>query len=418
MDGITEMTAQGAELIRRARSLVPVLAQRAAQTERDRRVSAETIADLQAAGVFQVMQPKRWGGHELGLDIANEIQITLAEGCMSTAWVFAVIAVEPFLIALCDDRMARDVWSADRATLVCGTSAADPKNQLVEVEGGFRLSGKWRFASGVDHCDWCFLGASVVHADSTSTEWRLLLPKADYQIIDTWNVSGLRGTGSRDVAVEDKFIPAHRAIKRGDVFDGTGPGLAVNTAALYRIPFGQVFAMSVSTLVVGGLQGMLDAFLTYGARRVARGIGPTARDPVAQLLCAETAAQIDETKTIFRLNVARLMAHADRGVVAPLLSACSINSRWPMQSSARACLAARLFKAAGRKRHLCRKHAVRAHAQRHQCRPRACEQCVRSIGAQLGRGVARRQRRRQPRSHALVPGAAIPAPDRFSGEGL
>jgi 3-hydroxy-9,10-secoandrosta-1,3,5(10)-triene-9,17-dione monooxygenase len=347
MDGINEMTVQGTELIRRARALVPVLAERAAQTERDRRVPAESIADLQAAGLLQVMQPKRWGGHELGLDVANEIQIILAEGCMSTAWVFAVIAVEPFLIALCDDRMARDVWSTDRSTLVCGTSAADPKNQLVEVEGGFRLSGKWRFASGCDHCDWCFLGASVVHADGSSTEWRLLLPKADYQIIDTWNVSGLRGTGSRDIAVEDKFIPAHRALKRADVFDGTGPGLAVNTVPLYRIPFGQVFAMSVSTLAIGGLQGMLDAFIAYGTRRVARGIGPTARDPVAQLLCAETAAQIDESKAIFRLNVARLMAHAERGVVAPLRERMQYKFQMSYAVERASLLAARLFKAAG-----------------------------------------------------------------------
>jgi 3-hydroxy-9,10-secoandrosta-1,3,5(10)-triene-9,17-dione monooxygenase len=347
MDGIYEMTAKGSELIRRARSLVPVLAQRAAQTERNRRVPAETIADLQAAGLFQVMQPKRWGGHELGLDVANEIQIILAEGCMSTAWVFAVIAVEPFLIALCDDRMARDVFSVDSSMLVCGTSAADPKNQLVEVDGGFRLSGKWRFASGVDHCGWCFLAASIVGADGSSTEWRLLLPKADYQIIDTWNVSGLRGTGSCDIAVEDKFIPAHRAIKRADVFEGIGPGLAVNTAPVYRIPFGQVFAMSVSTLVIGGLQGMLDAFIAYGTRRVARGIGPTARDPVAQLLCAETAAQIDESKAIFHLNVARLMAHAERGEFPSLRERMQYKFQMAYAVERASLLAARLFKAAG-----------------------------------------------------------------------
>jgi 3-hydroxy-9,10-secoandrosta-1,3,5(10)-triene-9,17-dione monooxygenase len=344
---MTDTIPDGAELIGRARALVPVLAERAAQTERDRIVPKESIVEMQAAGLFRVLQPKRWGGHELGLDVANEIQIILAEGCMSTAWVFAVIAVEPFLIALCDDRMARDVWSADRSTLVCGTSAADPKNQLVAVEGGFRLSGKWRFASGCDHCAWTFLAASVTEADGSSTEWRLLLPKADYTIIDTWNVSGLRGTGSRDIAVEDKFVPAHRTMKRAEVFEGIGPGLALNTAPLYRLPFGQVFAMSVSTLAIGGLQGMLDAFIAYGARRVARGIGPTARDPVALLLCAETAAQIDESKAIFRLNVARLMAHAERGEFPSLAERMQYKFQMAYAVERASLLAARLFKAAG-----------------------------------------------------------------------
>ncbi len=347
VSGVNDMSGAGVELIQRARSLVPVLAQRAAQTERDRMVPKETIADMQAAGLFQVMQPKRWGGHELGLEIITDIQLILAEGCLSSAWVFGVIAAEPFLIALCDDRMAQDVWGRDRSTLVCGTSAADAKNTLVAVEGGFRLSGTWRFASGCDHCDWAFLGGAVVAADGTSTDWRLLLPKADYQIVGPWNVSGLRGTGSRDIVVADKFIPAHRAIKRADVFDSKGPGLALNTAPVYRIPFGQVFSFGVSTLVIGGLQGMLDAFTAYGAKRTARGIGPTARDPVAQLLCAETAAQIDESKTIFRRNAANLQAYAERGEIPPMRERMQYKFQLAFAVERASLLAARLFKAAG-----------------------------------------------------------------------
>jgi 3-hydroxy-9,10-secoandrosta-1,3,5(10)-triene-9,17-dione monooxygenase len=92
---------------------------------------------------------------------------------------------------------------------------------------------------------------------------------------------------------------------------------------------------------------MLDAFIAYGTRRVARGIGPTARDPVAQLLCAETAAQIDESKAIFRLNVARLMAHAERGVVAPLRERMQYKFQMSYAVERASLLAARLFKAAG-----------------------------------------------------------------------
>jgi 3-hydroxy-9,10-secoandrosta-1,3,5(10)-triene-9,17-dione monooxygenase len=347
MDMTPAVEIDGATLIARARALVPNLAKRAAHAERDGRVPAESIVEMQGAGLFRVMQPKRWGGYELGLDVANGIQMTLAEGCMSSAWVFAVIAVEAFLIAVCDDRMAQDVWGKDRSTLVCGTSAADPSNKSQAVEGGCRISGKWRFASGCDHCDWSFLAASVPNTDGPPTDWRVLLPKSDYRIIDTWNVSGLRATGSRDLVVEDAFIPAHRAIKQIDLYNCVGPGQALNTAPLYRIPFGQVFAMSVSTLILGGLQGMLDAYLAYGAKRTARGIGPTAKDPVALLVCAETAATIDEVTTVFRRNAQALMVYAVKGETPSLQERMQYKFQLAFAVERASVLAARLFKAAG-----------------------------------------------------------------------
>jgi 3-hydroxy-9,10-secoandrosta-1,3,5(10)-triene-9,17-dione monooxygenase len=338
----------GAELIARARALVPVLAERAPKADAARMVPRESIADMRAAGLFRVLQPRRWGGYESGLEVANDIQMTLAEGCMSTAWVYAVLTVEPFLLAVGDDRMAADVYARDASTLVCGTSAAGPGCAARVVDGGFRLSGRWRFASGCDHTDWTFLGAAVPGGnDAPPVDWRFLLPRADYRIDDTWHVSGLRATGSRDIVVDDKFIPAHRAIRYVDLYNCTGPGLALNTAALFRMPFGQVFAMSVSTLLVGGLQAMLDAFLKYGRGRVGRGVGPTAMDPAAQLLVAETAAIIDECRTIFRRNIRNLMAYAERGAVPPLPERLHYKFQTSFAVERASLLAARLFKAAG-----------------------------------------------------------------------
>jgi 3-hydroxy-9,10-secoandrosta-1,3,5(10)-triene-9,17-dione monooxygenase len=337
-----------AELVARARALVPVLAERAAQTEQDRIVPKASIDELQAAGFFRVLGPKRWGGYELGLEVANDIAMILAEGCMSTAWVYAVLAVEPFLIALFDERVAQDVWGNDPAVLVCGTSAGGPGNKAVPVEGGFRVTGRWRFASGCDHTEWTFLGGChVADPAGTSAEWRMLLPRSDYQIVDTWQVAGLRGTGSRDLVVEDAFVPAYRAIKQLDLFNGTGPGQTVNTAPLFRIPFGQLFALSVSTLMLGGLQGMLDAYLAYGRKRIARGIGPTAQDPVAQLLCAEIAVTIAECKLAFNSNIAKLTEYAQRGESAPLQERMQYKFQTAYAVERASLLAARLFKAAG-----------------------------------------------------------------------
>jgi 3-hydroxy-9,10-secoandrosta-1,3,5(10)-triene-9,17-dione monooxygenase len=336
------------ELIARARALVPVLTARAPQAERDRAVSKETIADLQAAGLFQALQPQRWGGHELGLDVVNDIQMTLAEGCMSTAWIYAVLAVEPFLIALCDERMAHDVWSDDVKTLASGTSAGGPDNKVIAVDGGFRVSGRWRFASGSGHAAWTFLGNCFVAApEGPPVSWRLLLPRSDYKIVDTWNVSGLKATGSYDIVVDDAFVPSYRGIKQLDLYNCRGPGQAINSGPLYRIPFGQVFAMSVSTPLIGGLQGMLDAFLAYGSKRVARGIGPTAMDPVAQLVCAETATVIDELKTMFSRNSQRLTDYANRGEVPPLRERMAYKFQVSYAVERASLLANRLFRASG-----------------------------------------------------------------------
>jgi 3-hydroxy-9,10-secoandrosta-1,3,5(10)-triene-9,17-dione monooxygenase len=281
------------------------------------------------------------------LEVANEIQMILAEGCMSTAWVYAVLTVEPFLIAVCDDRMAQDVYAKDDSTLICGTSGAGPGCKVTSVDGGFRLSGRWRFASGCDHAAWTFLGAQAEEADGSRIDWRVLLPRSDYQIIDTWVVSGLKATGSRDIVVDNAFIPAHRAIKQVDLFLCKGPGQALNTAALYRIPFGQVFALSVSTLLVGGLQGMLDEFLRYARGRVARGIGPTQMDPVAQLVIAEVQATIDECKLMFAHNIALATGYAERNEMASIAERSKYKFHMAYAVERASVLAHRLFKAAG-----------------------------------------------------------------------
>ena len=341
-------THSAAELVGRAREIVPVLAGRAAQAERDRAVPKETIAELQAAGLFQVLQPRRWGGQEMDLGVVNEIQMTLAEGCMSTAWVYAVLAVEPFLIAICDNRMAVDVWTDNASTLVSGTSAGGPDNKIIAVDGGFRVSGRWRFASGSGHADWTFLGNCFVPSgEGPPVVWRMLLPKSDYKIIDTWNVTGLRATGSYDIVVEDAFVPSYRAINQLDLYNCRGPGQAINSGPLYRVPFGQIFAMSVSTPLIGGLQAMLDAFLVYGKRRVARGIGPTAMDPVAQLVCAETATTIDELKTTFARNAQRLTDYAERSEIPPLPERMAYKFQLAFAVERTSLLANRLFKASG-----------------------------------------------------------------------
>jgi 3-hydroxy-9,10-secoandrosta-1,3,5(10)-triene-9,17-dione monooxygenase len=343
---IAAATPEPTEIIARARAMIPTLAERSLQGRRQRRIPGETIVDMQRAGFFRVLQPKRWGGYEMDLNTFYEIQLALAEGDMSTAWIYGVSGVHPWFMALLDDRAAQEVWHGDTAALIC--SSLMPAGRATPAEGGYRLSGRWRYASGCEHCDWALLGALVATGNGGPPEGRIfLLPRKDYETIDTWQVSGLQATGSWDVTVEDVFVPAHRSQSMLDNFLLKGPGQALNTSSLYRLPFGQIFVRGISTAALGALQGMLNAFLDYGKTRVTRAGGRSAENPFVQLLCAETAAAIDEMTNTLHRNFRNLHAYARRGEMPPLEERLRYKFQSTEVTERCTLLAARIFKATG-----------------------------------------------------------------------
>jgi 3-hydroxy-9,10-secoandrosta-1,3,5(10)-triene-9,17-dione monooxygenase len=331
-------------MVARARAMIPMLREHAPQGERERRLPKETIADMQAAGLFKVLQPRRWGGYELDILTYYEIQMALGEGDMSVAWVYGVVGVHPWFVALLDDRAAQDIWGRDDTTLIC--SSLMPAGVAKPVDGGFRISGRWKYASGCEHCEWTLLGGTV--ADKPDDRRIFVIPNSDYEIVDTWHVPGLKGTGSHDIVVADAFVPEYRTQKYSDNFRGYGPGLALNTSPLYRLPFGQVFFRGVSTGAIGALQGMLDAYLDYGKKRIGRATGtPASEEAMIQLLCAETAVAIDEMKTILHRNFRALESYAARGEMPPLKQRVEYKFHNAVVVERCSLLAARLFKAAG-----------------------------------------------------------------------
>jgi 3-hydroxy-9,10-secoandrosta-1,3,5(10)-triene-9,17-dione monooxygenase len=343
---VGERIPQPDEMIARARATIPALRERARAARQARRIHDETIADLQHAGLFRVLQPKRWHGYEMDLGTFYEVEMALGEGDMSTAWIYGVLGVHPWFIALLNERAAQEVWGDDPSALIC--SSLMPAGQATAVDGGYRLGGRWRYASGCEHCGWAMLGAMVAGDGGAPPHGRIfLLPRREYRSVDTWQVSGLQATGSWDITVDDVFVPGYRTQSMLDNFALKGPGQAVNTSSLYRLPFGQIFVRGISTAALGALAGMLDAFVDYGRTRVSRAGGRSAENPFVQLLCAETASAIDEMKTILHRNFGNLAAYARRGETPPLEE----RLRYKFQSTAvtERCtlLAARIFKAAG-----------------------------------------------------------------------
>ena len=334
-----------ADLVVRARALIPVLARRSLEQKQRRGILPETITEMQAAGFFRVLQPRRWGGYEMDLGTFYDIETALGEGDMSSGWTYGVLGVVSWFLGVMDDRAAQEVWGRDTTTLIC--SSTMPAGKATAVDGGFRLAGHWRYASGCEHCGWALLGG-MVHVDNTPPDWRFfLVPRRDYQTVDTWQAAGLQGTGSIDVILDDVFVPAYRTQRLQDNFLLRGAGQALNTSSLYRLPFGQIFVRGVSTAGIGALQAMLAALIDFSRDRVSRAGGRSAENPFVQLLCAETAAAIDEMRTTLHRNFATLHDYARRSETPPL----ELRLQHKFQSSAviERCtlLASRIFKSTG-----------------------------------------------------------------------
>src|SRR6185312_8263330 len=244
-------------LVARARALIPHISASAADARQARRVSEPVIAQIEKAGLFRILQPARWGGYEMKPETFYDVLIALAEGDMSVGWIYGVLGVHPWLMGLMDERAVQDVWGDDDSVRLC--SSLMPVGKAEKADGGFRLSGHWRFSSGCHYAEWALLGGAVQGGDGAPPDIRLfMVPRAEYRVVDVWRVSGLCATGSDDILVDHVFVPEHRTRRMIDNLQCVGAGQAVNRSPLYRIPFGQIFFRGVSSPAIGALQAMLD----------------------------------------------------------------------------------------------------------------------------------------------------------------
>src|ERR1700716_2721340 len=196
-----------AAMVARAEALIPKLRERASRTEDLRRLPPETERDLHDAGLFRIVQPKRVGGSELDYVALVDCADALGQADASAAWNFANLASHHWMLAMFDRYAQDSVWDRDVDTLIA-SSFIFPAGRARKVDGRYVLRGSWPFSSGVDSCEWNML-ASVVASDDEADgiEYRIfLLNRGDYKIVDTWNATGLRGTGSNDVEVAEAFV--------------------------------------------------------------------------------------------------------------------------------------------------------------------------------------------------------------------
>jgi 3-hydroxy-9,10-secoandrosta-1,3,5(10)-triene-9,17-dione monooxygenase len=303
----------------RVRALLPVLRERASHAERLRRLPDETFADFQEAELFRALQPKRYGGYELDPGTFYQAVIEVGTVCGSSAWILGVIGVHNWHLAIFPPQAQEDVWGEDTG-IQLSTSLA-PTGTAERVPGGYRLNGRWSFSSGCDFCQWAVLGAVVppVEKDQMPEARVFLVPRRDYVIDDNWHVVGLCGTGSKDLVVEDAFVPEYRTHSYLDAFHLRHPGTAVNDAPLYRLPFGLIFPYGITAPAIGAALGALAAFREQSARRVnLRDLSRVVEDPFIQYRLAEAAAEIGAARERMLRNFAEMMRLVRAGEPIPL----------------------------------------------------------------------------------------------------
>jgi 3-hydroxy-9,10-secoandrosta-1,3,5(10)-triene-9,17-dione monooxygenase len=304
-----------AAMVAKARELVPRLRERAARTEELRHLPPETEKDLHDAGLFRILQPKRIGGAELDYVALIDCADLLGQADASVAWSLANLASHHWMLGMFEPTAQDLVWGRDPDALIA-SSFIFPAGRATRVEGGYRLHGSWPFSSGVASCAWNML-ASVVYSDDEADgiEYRIfLLPKADYKILDTWNVAGLRGTGSCDVEVRDVFVPDYMTVAVGDLAGGPTPGSELNPNSLYALPVFALFPYVLSGVALGNAQACLDDYAEVVRHRISTYNHARLSDfQSTQIKIAEASAKIDAARLIMRSACLNAMEDARRG---------------------------------------------------------------------------------------------------------
>jgi 3-hydroxy-9,10-secoandrosta-1,3,5(10)-triene-9,17-dione monooxygenase len=280
-------------LIARARALIPVLRARAAACEDARRIPDETVRDLVAAGFFRITQPASAGGYAMSPSVLWAVAREIGRGCGSTAWIMSLLGLHPWLVGMFEPRAQDEVFADGDAIVPVLTGGVGRDLDVTAIAGGYEISGLWRYASGIDIATWVIAMVPLPRGGASEPHL-ILVPKSSFRIAHaSWNVLGMRGTGSKDVRLERAFVPAHRVVPWLDAQRGVYPGSAVNREPTYRAPLNGLFAMSTAAAVVGVASGAVDHFVEAIKARTVTGTGQRQiEDKAAQLEAGQCAAQV------------------------------------------------------------------------------------------------------------------------------
>ena len=289
------------EAIRRARSIVPALRERAQKCEEARGLLPENEQLLHETGLFRFHQPRSFGGMELPFVAVVDIVAELARGCPSTAWNVGNLGCHHWILGYYEPETQHELWDANPDVLIA-SSIALAAGRGMRVSGGFQVSGKWPFSSGVDNSDWNML-AVTIYEDDKAVDWRLcLVPKSDYRVIDTWYAMGMVGTGSKDIEVKEVFVPERRALALARCRGGLEhPGAKLNAGPLFRVPIVASAGHPLSATALGTAEGAYEHVKDVFLKRIGTYTGAKVSDfQAVQVKLARARCLIDSARHLMR----------------------------------------------------------------------------------------------------------------------
>ena len=293
----------------RARRLLPMLRDQAAATEANRSVVPETVEALHDAGLTRICQPARFGGYELSWDAPVDLGRILASACPSTAWLVSIVGPHSAYIGRFPLEAQEAVWADSKGAILAGATVS--RGGTMRREGdGLRVAGQFGFASGVDHAPWGFVIGTVEDDGAAVT---CLIPRADFDIADTWHVAGMRGTGTKDMVVKDAYVPPHLFIETRDLVVPNPPGAAHSDSELYWVEYAPYVATTLMGPVLGAAEGALTAYTDSTKSRIGAMFGDKPADSLSvQLRLAESAAEFRAAELLVESQMAYLRDHVAR----------------------------------------------------------------------------------------------------------
>ena len=292
-------------LLERVRALVPLVASRARDAERERKPDDDVIDALKASGVFRSFVPKRFGGYEIGLDLFVDIGVAVAEACPSTGWITTFYMEHNWLLGFFCDDVQQDIFAKQPYILAPG-SVNPLSGQAVPKNGGYELTGHWKFATGIVHADWVLLSA-MVPGDDKPVQRMCLVRPSEVDVRDTWHVDGMIATGSRDIVVDKLFVPERNLSLL------TPPAVGAGDKATYlmRLPVPPFLSLTAAIPALGAARRAVQLYRQLIGERVLFATQKIqSQRAAAQIRLATAIADVRATETVLRAAANSIERHA------------------------------------------------------------------------------------------------------------
>jgi alkylation response protein AidB-like acyl-CoA dehydrogenase len=257
VDERTAMADRPAATFEAVQALLPGIAARVGEIEGGRRIPPDLVAELKSAGCFRSLVPRSHGGDELDLAAHMRLLEALARADGSVGWTVMIGSSAPVVLGLLPVETFDAIYAPGPDVVLGGTF--NPTGSAVPVDGGYMVSGRWTFASGCQHSDW-FLAHCIVDDGRMPPIRMMVVPASDVEVVDTWRVSGLRGTGSHDFTITDMFVPDARTFALGDHSRIDAP--------VMRVPELSLSTMLFAAVAIGIAQGALDEITSIAQGKV------------------------------------------------------------------------------------------------------------------------------------------------------